>query len=76
MCHGSGKSSIIRRVDFAGRDHLLEADAIATQIYVSDPRLAAITAGREVLRRTEEYLRSGEISPSRPHCQEAGQRVS
>jgi predicted ABC-type ATPase len=58
--NGSGKSSIIRRVDFAGRDHLLEADAIASRIHVNDPRLAAITAGREVLRRTQEYLGSGQ----------------
>ncbi len=54
--NGSGKSSIIRRVQFAGRDHLLEADAIASRIYASDPRRASISAGREVLRRTQEYL--------------------
>ncbi len=58
--NGSGKSSIIQRVDFAGRDHLLEADAIASRMHVSDPRLAAMTAGREVLRRTKEYLGSGQ----------------
>jgi predicted ABC-type ATPase len=58
--NGSGKSSIIGRVDFVGRDHLLEADAIAGRIHAGHPRLAAITAGREVLRRTQEYLRSGQ----------------
>jgi predicted ABC-type ATPase len=58
--NGSGKSSVIRRLDFAGRDHLLEAEAVASQIHVGDPRLAMITAGREVLRRTQEYLGSCE----------------
>ena len=52
--NGSGKSSII------GRDHLLEADAIAGRTHAVPPRLAAITAGREVLRRTQEYLKSGQ----------------
>jgi predicted ABC-type ATPase len=59
--NGAGKSSIIRRVDFTGRDdHLLEADATASQIHLSDPRVEAIAAGREVLRRTQEYLGSGQ----------------
>jgi predicted ABC-type ATPase len=58
--NGSGKSSIIRRVDFAGRGNLLEADAIAIRIDANDPRLASIAAGREVLRRTREYLASGQ----------------
>lgn len=56
--NGSGKSSIIGRVDFIGRDHLLEADAIAGRISPGHGRLATITAGREVLRRTQEYLHS------------------
>jgi predicted ABC-type ATPase len=59
--NGSGKSSIIRRVNFAGRDHLLEPDAIANRIHLSDPRLAEITAGREVLRQTPEYIGSGQV---------------
>ena len=58
--NGSGKSSVIRRVDFAGRENLLEADAIAKAIQTSDPRAAAITAGREVLRRTQAYIDSGQ----------------
>ena len=58
--NGSGKSSVIGRVDFVGRDHLLEADAIAGRTHAVPPRLAAITAGREVLRRTQEYLKSGQ----------------
>lgn len=54
--NGSGKTSVIRRVDFAGRGNLLEADAIAAQIHASDPKLAAIAAGRQVLFRAQEYL--------------------
>ena len=54
--NGSGKSSIIARVQFGGRSNLLEADAIAARIHASDPRLAAIAADREVLRRTRAYL--------------------
>ena len=58
--NGSGKSSIIDSVAFVGRDNLLEADAIAKRIHVTPPLSAAIAAGREVLRRTQEYLDSGE----------------
>lgn len=58
--NGSGKSSVIGRVEFLGRSHLLEADAIAGRIHASDPRLAAIAAGREVLCRTQEYIRAGQ----------------
>ncbi len=58
--NGSGKSSVIKRVEFLGRNHLLEADAIASRIHTTDPRLAAIAAGREVLRRTQEYIRAGQ----------------
>lgn len=58
--NGSGKSSIIGGGPFAGSDHLLEADAIALRIYPDQPKLAAIAAGREVLRRTQEYLSAGE----------------
>jgi len=47
-------------LDFAGLDNLLEADAIAARIDKGDPRRAAVEAGREVLRRTQQYLRSGE----------------
>lgn len=57
---GSGKSSIIARVDFVGRDRLLEADAVAGRIHRSYPWLASMAAGREVLRRTQEYLGSGQ----------------
>ncbi|HWE53606.1 MAG TPA: AAA family ATPase [Bryobacteraceae bacterium] len=58
--NGSGKSSLIRRVDFEGRQNLLEPDEIARRITPKLPRQAGISAGREVLRRTAGYLRSGE----------------
>lgn len=58
--NGSGKSSILKRLEFAGRGNLLEADAIAVKMHASDPRLAAIAAGRQVLRRTREYLITGD----------------
>jgi predicted ABC-type ATPase len=58
--NGSGKSSIIRLVDFEGRENLLEADAIAKRLHPCTPRLAAVAAGREVLRRTNEYIQSGQ----------------
>ena len=55
-----GQSSIIRRAQFAGRDNLLEVDAIAAKLAAGDPRVLAIAAGREVLRRTRDYLQSGD----------------
>jgi predicted ABC-type ATPase len=58
--NGSGKSSIIDSVAFVGRNNFLEADAIAKRIHATQPQSAAIAAGREVLRRTQEYLDSGE----------------
>ena len=57
--NGSGKSSIIRKIEFAGRENLLEADAIAAHMHASDPQAAAIAAGREVLSQTQRYLDSG-----------------
>lgn len=57
--NGSGKSSIIRYVAFVGRENLLEADAIAMQLRPDSVQVAAITAGRQVLTRTTEYLSSG-----------------
>lgn len=56
--NGSGKSSLIRQVEFEGRQNLLEPDAIARRMRPESPRQAGITAGREVLRRTAEYVRT------------------
>ena len=58
--NGSGKSSLIRQIDFEGRQNLLEPDAIAGRIKPEFPQRAGISAGREVLRRTTEYIRRGE----------------
>jgi predicted ABC-type ATPase len=58
--NGSGKSSLIKRIEFEGQENLLEPDAIARRIRPELPRRAGISAGREVLRRTAEYIRSAE----------------
>jgi predicted ABC-type ATPase len=58
--NGSGKSSLIRQVEFEGRENLLEPDAIARRINPGFPRRAGISAGREVLLRSAEYLRAAE----------------
>ena len=55
--NGSGKSSIIPWFEFEGSNNLLETDAIAKQINVSDPRQAAVAAGREVVLRMRGYIR-------------------
>ena len=56
--NGSGKSSLVRQVEFEGRENLLEPDAIARRINPELPQRAGIPAGREVLRRSAEYLRT------------------
>ena len=58
--NGSGKSSLIRQVEFEGRGNLLEPDAIASRINPETPQQAGLSAGREVLRRTAEYIRNAE----------------
>ena len=55
--NGSGKSSLIRQVGFEGRENLLEPDAIAKRMRPELPQEAGISAGREVLRRSAEYVR-------------------
>lgn len=57
--NGSGKSTITRSANFEGRDRLLDPDAIARRMNPSNPSAAAIPAGREVLKRTAEYLAQG-----------------
>jgi predicted ABC-type ATPase len=56
--NGSGKSSLIRQVEFEGRENLLEPDAIAKRISPESPQQGGISAGREVLIRAAEYIRS------------------
>jgi predicted ABC-type ATPase len=58
--NGSGKSSLIRQVEFEGSENLLEPDAIAKRISPDLPHRAGVSAGREVIRRTAEYLRATE----------------
>jgi hypothetical protein len=57
--NGSGKSTLTRSAAFDGSDRLLDPDAIARLMNPSHPSAAAIPAGREVLKRTAEYLAQG-----------------
>ena len=57
--NGCGKSTLTRSVDFEGRDCLLDADTIARSLNPLNPPAAAIAAGRDVLRRTRDYLNRG-----------------
>lgn len=57
--NGSGKSTLTRSVHFEGRERLLDPDAIARRLNPFDPSAAAIAAGREVLKRTADYLDLG-----------------
>lgn len=57
--NGSGKSTFTRGVDYEGRDRLLDTDAIARRLNPSNPSTASMEAGREALKRIEDYLGSG-----------------
>lgn len=57
--NGSGKSTLTRSAALDGSDRLLDPDAIARLMNPSHPSAAAIPAGREVLKRTAEYLAQG-----------------
>jgi predicted ABC-type ATPase len=46
-------------VDLEGRDRLLDADAVARDLNPISPSAASIAAGREILRRTADYLNQG-----------------
>lgn len=54
--NGSGKSTLTRSVHFEGRDRLLDPDAVARGLNPMNPSAAAIAAGRELLKRTADYL--------------------
>jgi predicted ABC-type ATPase len=54
--NGSGKSTLTKAVDFEGREHLLDADAIARRLNPADPRGVALSAGREILWRVQDCL--------------------
>ncbi len=57
--NGSGKTSVIGQLDYEGRENLLDPDAIARRMNPHDIHRAAVAAGREVIRRTREYLEAG-----------------
>jgi predicted ABC-type ATPase len=57
--NGSGKSTLTGSFEFEGRDRLLDPDAIARALNPVDPTAAAIAAGRDVVRRTADYLDQG-----------------
>jgi predicted ABC-type ATPase len=54
--NGSGKSSFARAAELG---ELLNPDEIAVQLNPADPRLAAIQAGREVLKRIAANIKDG-----------------
>lgn len=58
--NGCGKSTITGQTDFEGKDRLLDPDAIARSFNPSDPERAAVAAGRDVIRRSREYLQTRE----------------
>ena len=57
--NGSGKPTLTRFVDFEGRGRLLDPDTIARRLNPLNADAAAIAAGREVLKRTADYLHRG-----------------
>ncbi|HMJ61119.1 MAG TPA: zeta toxin family protein [Bryobacteraceae bacterium] len=57
--NGSGKSTLTGTLDFEGREHLLDPDAIARRLDPANPSRMAIAAGRELLRRMQEYIEEG-----------------
>jgi len=57
--NGSGKTSVVGQLDYEGRENLLDPDAIARRMNPEDLQRAAVSASREVIRRTREYLDAG-----------------
>jgi hypothetical protein len=54
--NGSGKSTMTKAVDFEGRERLLDPDAVAWRLNPGTPHSVGLTAGREILRRIQDYL--------------------
>jgi predicted ABC-type ATPase len=54
--NGCGKSTTIANVPIEGKGNLIDGDRIAQEMWPSAPAEAAISAGREVIRRTRKYL--------------------
>jgi predicted ABC-type ATPase len=58
--NGSGKSTFTARLRSKDKENLLDPDAVAKRMDPADPARAAISAAREVINRTREYLDRGE----------------
>lgn len=52
--NGAGKSNLTRTAGLRG--HLIDPDAIAKAINPANPESASLTAGREALRRADDYI--------------------
>lgn len=52
--NGAGKSTLTRTAGLRG--HLIDSDAIAKAINPANPESASISAGREALRRADDYI--------------------
>ena len=54
--NGSGKSTLRQSAFFEGLERMLDPDALARDLSPADPSAAAVAAGRQALKLTEEYL--------------------
>jgi predicted ABC-type ATPase len=52
--NGAGKSTLTRTAGLRG--HLIDPDAIAKAINPAGPESASLSAGREALRRSDDYI--------------------
>jgi predicted ABC-type ATPase len=57
--NGCGKSTLTKSMEIEGRERLLDPDAVARDLNPSAPSMAAVAAGREVLKRTADYFSQG-----------------
>lgn len=58
--NGSGKSTLTESVELRGRGILVDPDAVARELNPSNPQSVALAAGREVLKRIQEYFERSE----------------
>lgn len=57
--NGSGKSTLTARLNLGPREYLVDPDAIARELDPADPSRAALSAGRETIRRCREFVETG-----------------
>jgi predicted ABC-type ATPase len=57
--NGSGKSTLTGTLEFQGCGRLLDPGSIARSLNPLNPSAVAIAAGRDVLKRTADYLNRG-----------------